>query len=143
MKACLNVVKEGEAATDDPTATPSPNGDRALSLRIVGQARLIESDEQSRMLVSGMTAELTSGSATVRVPIHDVSESGLGLIVDQSVATGIQVELQLETPAGTVHRIGTVVYSRPSGDGARVGVALEEMSRIDGSRWRKLLGVAA
>ncbi len=45
------------------------------------------------MLVSGMTAELTSGSATVRVPIHDVSESGLGLIVDQSMATGIQVEL--------------------------------------------------
>ena len=62
-------------------------------MRIVGQARLIESDEQSRMLVCWMTAELTSGSATVRVPIHAVSESGLGLIVDQSMATGIQVEL--------------------------------------------------
>ncbi|MCH8977757.1 MAG: PilZ domain-containing protein [Armatimonadetes bacterium] len=144
VKACLDVVKTGEADTgQDDHASPRGGRARALKFQILGHVQLAQSDEQSRVLVSGMSAELSLGSIKVSAWVHDVSESGLGLVLEEPLASGVPVELQLHTPAGTVLCTGTVVYAKPCENGARIGVSLDEMSRIDGSRWSRLLADVA
>ncbi len=144
VKACLDVVKTGEEDTgQDDAASPCGGGARALRFEILGHVQLAQSDEQSRVLVSGMSAELSLGSLEIPAWVHDVSESGLGIVLEEPVASGMPVELQLNTPAGTVLCTGTVVYAKPCENGARIGVSLDEMSRIDGSRWSRLLAKVA
>ena len=144
VKACLDVVMTGETDTsrDDPSS-PCGGRARAMSFQILDHVQLARSDEQSRLLVSGMSAELSFGSLKVPASVHDVSESGLGFVADEPLSSGMSVEVQLNTPAGPVFCTGIIAYVKPRGNGARVGVTLDEMSRIDGSRWRRLLADVA
>ena len=141
-KACLDVIKAGEADTAQADAAAASSG-RDLFFQILGHVQLARSDEQSRVLVSGMSAELSFGAHKVPARVNDVSESGLGLVMDKPLPAGMPVELRLNTPAGTVFCTGTIAYAKPCENGTRVGVSLDEMSRIDGSRWRRLFADVA
>jgi len=64
-------------------------------------------------------------------------------VSDQEFAKGAEVVLTIETNVGQISATGVVRHVRKQQDKFRVGVELLGLSRLDGSRWRKLMGAAA
>lgn len=132
------------------TATSITRGQEAegttraqLSLRLKEPIRISEHTEASRQLVTGMSADVKFEAVELTAKVRDVSLAGVGLVCEQSVAPGTELTLAIGTPVGTITANGIVRHVREVNGAFRVGVELVELSRLDGSRWRKLMGEAA
>ena len=134
-KACMNAVLRSASAEEGKPFK--------LSLQLEGHLQVVDNSEASRVLVDQMQAKVTYGGTTFIAKVRDVSIKGVGLVTDSEIAKGAQIALEMDTPVGPVTAQGIVKHVRADHGKFRVGVELQSFTRLDGSRWRKLLGEAA
>jgi hypothetical protein len=142
IKACVNATLKGVAAPDKPE-DGLPAEPAKLTFLIYGHLQVVENGEASRVLVDQMYANVKVGELALKAKVRDVSIKGVGLIVEAELAKGAELTIELETPMGPVTCVGVVRHVRKERGKNRVGVELTGLSRLDGSRWRRLLGEAA
>jgi hypothetical protein len=94
-------------------------------------------------MVDRMFATFKIGEMQFRAQVRDVSVKGIGLITDAQVSAGMEIDMKIGTSIGPVVAKGIVKHVREYRGKQRVGIELTGLSRLDGSRWRKLLGEAA
>jgi hypothetical protein len=144
-KACMNAVLKIVDA--DNTLSDEAEGQAVplikLTLQLKGHLQVVDNAEASRVMVDRMFATFKAAGVEFRAQIRDVSVHGIGLITDAKLATGTELELTIETALGPVVSKGVVRHVRDYRGKFRVGVELTQLSRLDGSRWKKLLGEAA
>ena len=140
VKACLDtkLIKFAHEATAEDCGPRT-----TVTLRVEGQIQVADSVEQSRHLVEGMSVELKFGATLFNAVVRDVSKDGSGIVADEPWEVGLPVTLRIDSPLGRIEASGEVRYSKPAEGKFRIGIKLKELSRIDGSRWRRLLGLAA
>lgn len=91
------------------------------------------------MLEARKKSEKVRGMIETPVEILDIAPSGIGLMTDFNLETGASVDLRLTTDYGDMSVRGSVVYCRPEGTQFRVGLKLNELSRLDQARWDQIL----
>jgi hypothetical protein len=119
------------------------SGSAKLSLRLNEPLKVSTHNEASRVLVSGMEAQVSAAGSTFNAKVRDVSANGVGLLTDQELAKDSEITIVLNTAMGPIKATGKVRHVRKSSEGFRTGVELVGLSRLDGSRWKKLTGEAA
>ena len=119
------------------------SGKAKLSLRLNEPLMVTTHNEASRVLVSGMEAQISASGSTFKAKVRDVSVNGVGLLTDQELAKDSEIVIVLNTALGPIKATGKVRHVRKSPEGFRTGIELVELSRLDGSRWKKLTGEAA
>lgn len=119
------------------------SGTTKLSLRLNETIRVTDHNEPSRVLVRGMGAEITFNGTAIRAKVRDVSVNGVGIVSEQEVPKGSEIGIVIGTAMGPIKAQGKVRHVRKANDEFRLGIELVQLSRLDGSRWRKLMGEAA
>jgi hypothetical protein len=142
IKACVNATLKGIAAQDAPEGGQAAEPAK-LTFLIYGHLQVVENGEASRVLVDRMFANVKVGGQAFQAKVRDVSIKGVGLFVESDLAKGTEISLEFETPMGPVVCTGVVRHVRKERGKNVAGVELTGLSRLDGSRWRRLLGEAA
>jgi hypothetical protein len=114
-----------------------------LNLQLKGHLQVVDNAESSRVMVDRMFATFKVNDMQFRAQVRDVSVKGIGLITDAQVSQGMELEMKIGTSIGPVIAKGVVKHVRDYRGKFRVGIELTDLSRLDGSRWKKLLGEAA
>ncbi len=143
MEAYGPKVKGSANTLATTVSAAGSNGKVQVSLRLVEPVKIAQHNEPTRILVEHMTAEVTYNGAKFMAKIRDVSLGGIGLLCDHEIAKGSQLDLGMNTQMGVISATGIVRHVRKQDEGFRIGVELQVLSRLDGSRWRKLMGEAA
>jgi hypothetical protein len=81
-----------------------------------------------KRFIAEAVLRLLNGSPSRKVHVLDLAQGGLALFADQSLATGLSVEIAFRVGlaavrAGLEKRDGRVIYSRVMPDGNILGVA--------------------
>lgn len=84
-------------------------------------------------------SERVSGKIETPVEVMDLAPNGMGLLTDFRLETGANIDLRLTTDFGELCLTATVVYCRPEDNLFRVGVKLQELSRLNQARWDQVL----
>ena len=84
-------------------------------------------------------SERVTGKIEFPVEVMDLAPGGMGLLTDFRLETGAQIELRLSTDYGELCLSGTVVYCRPEDTQFRIGLKLQELSRLNQARWDQVL----
>ena len=98
--------------------------------------------ECARLSVKDVFGNLVSDEALVEVRVVDVSKQGMGMLVGVPLTQGSHVTYKVVSPVGELSGQAQVRYCRldASGNGLyRVGVRLEEQSRVEQSKWTRLI----
>ncbi len=144
-KACMEAVLK--QVDSDNTLSDEAEGQAIplvkLTLQLKGHLQVVDNAEASRIMVDRMFASFELGGTVVRAQVRDVSVHGIGIITDAQLEKGAELELTIGTALGPVIGKGVVRHVREYRGKFRVGVELTSLSRLDGSRWKKLLGEAA
>jgi hypothetical protein len=114
-----------------------------LNMQLKGHLQVVDNAEASRVMVDRMFATFQVNDTQFRAQVRDVSVKGIGLITDAKVSAGMEIEMRIGTSIGPVVAKGMVKHVREYRGKYRVGIELTDLGRLDGSRWRKLLGEAA
>jgi hypothetical protein len=141
MEATLRTVDAEPTFTESAEEQSSPLS--RLTLQLQGHLQVVDNNEASRTLVEGMGATLVCQGVESKCQVRDVSIKGIGLLSDHELPKGAELALTVQTDVGTVSAKGVVRHVRAYRGKFRVGVELTTFSRLDASRWKKLIGEAA
>lgn len=117
-----------------------------LGFIITSPAKIMASTENARTATQGMKAMVTSGDQQIEAAVLDVSATGVGLLMPNSLERGTTIMLQMDSPSGVVAATGEVRYSRQDpnyGDQYRTGIQLKELGRVDQARWNRMFDLDA
>lgn len=74
--------------------------------------------------------------------VSDLSPKGMGIEADFEVSKGAVIRLNVTTQMGEIVVDGEVRYCRKMDGGRfRIGLSIQELSRIESAKWLKLLNV--
>lgn len=118
-------------------------GEAKLTFQLTGHVKVVDNAEPTRVLVNRMHADVSCSGSSFRAQVRDVSIKGVGLVTEQALSKGAEVEMTIGTSLGPIAAKGVVRHVREQNGKYRVGVELTGLSRLDGSRWKRLLGEAA
>ncbi|MBS1724584.1 MAG: PilZ domain-containing protein [Armatimonadetes bacterium] len=158
----LEMIGKSSVATVDVTLEKLVQFDAALGAQVIGNnAVILESewvcghfavlDEPEvtqtavpfRCMVNAVTARLKTGSGEVDCLIRDVSNTGFGMTLTETLETGSQLEFVVEAPVASIRGEGSVQYCRPWRDtGYRAGVKITRIDRLDRPRWEQYVAGA-
>jgi hypothetical protein len=144
-KACMEAVLK--AVDADASVYEQAEGQAAplakLTLHLKGHLQVHDNAEASRVLVEGVYATVSVGGGSSKAEVRDISTTGIGLLLEVPVQKGDELDMTVDTMLGPIAAKGVVRHVRQYRGKYRAGVQLTGFSRLDGSRWRKLLGEAA
>ena len=140
VKVCLNtsLVKYSHVSMGEDCSPRT-----AVTFKVEGQVQVAASDEQSRHLVEGMAVGLEIGQECCEAVVRDVSANGIGIIADHQWDVGLSVVLRIDSALGPIRASGVIRYVIPADAKFRIVIQLNDLSRLDGSRWQRLLGISA
>lgn len=108
--------------------------------RIKSSIRLLQSNEESRYLVTDVAGYIYLEGDCVPCKVMDISAHGLGGDVTDEIPRGRLVKFKLLTPHGHINAEATVQNCRKVSPGHyRVGLRLPDLTSLDGTRWMALM----
>ncbi len=112
-----------------------------LTLKYDSVLRYLNTTEAVRRLVTGLSGTINIDGAEIEMNISDVSVNGFGAVVDGSLTRGSIVDLDIDTPFGSVTGKAEIRYCRQDSKNSlkhRVGIQFVHLGRIETARWCRL-----
>jgi hypothetical protein len=111
--------------------------------RIIGTPTIANGADNARLCNQDVTATVKVNGEVItpqRVPVQDVSRTGLAIYLPCAIEPGLTAELDLLTDYGNVRMGATiVVYSRlMNTEGYRHGFRIVQMGRLDFVNWSRI-----
>lgn len=110
-----------------------------LVFKLEGEPEVIESNENARVFVENMPAELVVNGLNDVAGIIDISVHGVGLISHSELKRGDEVKISFNTPAGALEAIAEVRHCkmhRAEFFERHIGLKLKFPDRVTQMKWR-------